>query len=182
MIVLCLLQEFDRPNSAYMLFYERSESMEPADQPAISTPAPSQATAEAAPQQEAASMQPQAASPVQSQQGTSLQPQEGLPSQLEAGFTGQSQDSRIMQSPDVHMSQGDARPVAEQSQSAPAEVQDEDLPSVPPSPQVMQTSPSPAATRRPQAMVSSVSPLKVWPISEHSPAHKQHTLHCVLCM
>lgn len=36
---MCCLQEYDRPNSAYMLFYERSEAMEPVDQIASLTSA-----------------------------------------------------------------------------------------------------------------------------------------------
>ena len=37
---MCCLQEYDRPNSAYMLFYERSEAMEPVNQIASLTSAP----------------------------------------------------------------------------------------------------------------------------------------------
>ena len=144
-----------------MLFYERSESLEPVDQFPAPTSAPSQGPAETdVPSQESASVQSkdQLATPNQSQQ-VSL-PQEGS--------TGHTQEGGSLQSPDVIMVQTPAEleTAIERTQSAPAEAQDGDLPTVPASPMVLQTSPSPAATPHEggPAQLSSLSPLKVLPI------------------
>ena len=155
------MQEYDRPNSAYMLFYERSESLEPVDQFPAPISAPSQGPAETdVPSRESAFVQSkdELATPNQSQQ-VSL-PQEGS--------TGHTQEGSSLQSPDVIMVQtpADLETAIQRTQSAPAEAQDGDLPTVPASPMVLQTSPSPAATPRKggPAQLSSLSPLKVLPM------------------
>ena len=143
-----------------MLFYERSESLEPVDQFPAPTSAPSQGPAETVPPQESASVQfiDQLATHHQSQQVSP--PQEGS--------TGHTQEGASLQSHDVimlHMPP-DLEAATESTQSAPAEAQDGDLPTVPASPMVLQTSPSPAATpwKGGPAQLSSLSPLKVLPI------------------
>lgn len=155
------MQEYDRPNSAYMLFYERSESLEPVDQLPAPTSAPSQGPAETdVPFQEGASVQSkdQLATPNQSQQ---VSPPHG-------GSTGHIQNSGSLQSPNVIMVQppADLDTVIKHTESAPAEAQDGDLPTVPASPMVLQTSPPPAVTPCDggPAQLSSLSPLKVLPI------------------
>jgi hypothetical protein len=167
------MQEYDRPNSAYMLFYERSESLEPVDQSPAPTSAPSQGPAETdVPSQKSASVQSkdQQATPNQSQQVSP--PQEGS--------TGHTQEGGILQSPDVVMAQppGDLEAAIEYGQSAPAEAQDGDLPTVPASPMVLQTSQSPAATPSGGGPVqlSSLSPLKVLPILHWESAHSIYFL------
>ncbi len=142
-----------------MLFYERSETLEPVDQFPAPTSAPSQCPAETdVPSQESASVQSkdQLATPDQSHP----LPQEGS--------TGHTQEGGSVQSPDVSMVQApaDLETAIERTQSAPAEAQDDDPPTVPVSAMVLQTSPSPAATPRKggPAQLSSLSPLKVPPI------------------
>ena len=150
-----------------MLFYERSESLEPVDQFPAPTSAPSPGPAETVPSQESASVQSldQLATPHHSQQVSP--PQEGS--------TGHTQEGGSLQSPDVIMlhTPPDLETAIESTQSAPAEAQDGDLPTVPASPTVLQTSPSPAATPRKggPAQLSSLSPLKVLPICVWESAH-----------
>ena len=150
-----------------MLFYERSESLEPVDQVPAPTSAPSQGPAETVPSQESASVQSmdQLAAPHQSQQVSA--PQEGS--------TGHTPEGGSLQSPDVIMLHipPDLETATESTQSAPAEAQDGDLPTVPASQMVLQTSPSPAATPRKggPAQLSSLSPLKVLPIHVCESAH-----------
>ncbi len=167
------MQEYDRPNSAYMLFYERSESLEPVDQFPAPTSAPSHRPAETGvPSQESASVQSkdQLATPNQSHP---------LPQQ--EGSTGHTQEGGSVQSPDVSMVQAptDLETAVERTQPAPAEAQDDDLPTVPASPVVLQTSLSPAATpcKGGPAQLSSLSPLKVLPIHVWESARSMFPCH-----
>lgn len=76
--VVSSVQEYDRPNSAYMLFYERSAILEPVHQAASSPTAPAEVEAEATPleQQRTGSRNPQASSLLQSPPEQSHSPQQ----------------------------------------------------------------------------------------------------------
>lgn len=159
-----LMQEYDRPNSAYMLFYERSEILEPVHQAALVPAAPAQAEAETTSvdeQQQTGSCHQQPSSPSQTSP-------ESLPSQRAASVPA----TRLREEPTGSPMQAEAsaacgpeamfsraqESLQEHSPASPAAAATDHLPMGLSSPMPLQPQPAPTGT---PDVVANLSPLKV---------------------
>lgn len=164
------LQEYDRPNSAYMLFYERSGSLEPVHQAATSfpaAPAESEAETSSVEQQQqpgSCNLEPTSSSQTNPEQCHPVQQAAIVPamqlSELPAGSTMQAEPSAAS-SPQA-MFVDAQQSLQEHSQSSPAAAaMTEHLPMGLLTPMHQQPLASPTDTPSAVPSITTLSPLKV---------------------
>lgn len=168
--LLSCFQEYDRPNSAYMLFYERSGSLEPVHQAASLPAAPAEAEAETSSVEQqqqqpgSCSLEPTSSSQTNPEQCCPLQQAASIPamqlSELPTGSPMQAEPSAAS-SPQA-MFVDAQQSLLELSQSSPAAaVTTEHLPVGLSSPVNQQPQASPNDTPSAVPPITTLSPLKV---------------------
>ena len=165
------VQEYDRPNSAYMLFYERSGVLEPVSQPASSTTAVAEGHAEMPSSQQqqqqtdSANLQSSSLSPVSPEQsGTSQQAADASAAhlrQLQAGSPMQTQPSAASSPQAVDADAQES--LQEHPQPSPTTALMEHPSSGLLSPVIQQPKSSPSGSPNISPHLANLSPLKVWP-------------------
>ena len=149
-MLLVVLQEYDRPNSAYMLFYERSEAMEPVNQiVSLTSAAHSQSRDTSAKTQQTGPLQ--STGPLQTDLQQLNPPQQDWPPQRDA--TGMLEKSVVQ--PQIFNLNPEGSP-QDWDHPAPAVISPE-----PSTPVLSQSSSSPSRTPNCLAPLADVSPLKV---------------------
>ena len=180
--ILCIckylpsVQEYDRPNSAYMLFYERSGVLEPASQPASSATAVAEGHAEMPSlqqqqqQTDSANLQSSSLSPSSPEQScTSQQAAEASAAHvrgLQAGSPMQTQPSAASSPQAVPLEAQES--LQGHPQPSPTTALKEHLSSGRSSPVSQQPKSSPSGTPNISPHLANLSPLKVWPMYDHA--------------